>query len=148
MTEERTLRNLIRLSRIEVEQRRDKIVGLEALQKDLLYALERLAKEAQAERIAAAESTPGTINYAAFRVLHEEKERSTLESKNALEDSILRARQELQESFQTLKRYQILGEKEQLAQKKITQQREEKEFEDTASSVATGARMAQKRQAS
>lgn len=102
----KTLNNLVRLHDWQVDEKRRALAALEQLGQDLRVRVTRLDEELAAERLVAAEATPGSVNFPAYAAAVGTR-RAVLEQSIAdIDRQIEDAREEVSEAFRELKKYE------------------------------------------
>ena len=125
----KTHETLIRLAKLEVDNRRRLLADL--LDRDAAFdrAIDRLDAEVQAERDKARQNPEFATGYAAY-VRHADDRRAALvNDKAALGEEIVGARDRLAEAFEEQKKYEITAENQAEAEAAEANRREQGELD-------------------
>ena len=116
------LDSLIRLHRWQLDERKRHLADLEALAETLRDERSRLVLEEQREQAAASASPEAAFAYAGYAHGLIERRRKLLQSLAEIDGQIAKAREDLAEAFQEVKRYEITAAS-RLRQQQIREQR-------------------------
>ncbi len=137
-----TLGSLVRVHSWALNEKRQKLAGLEELVDKMHQDLEHLEAELNDEQRAAAGSIEGTIAFPAFVAAALERCRKLRESIAGLGLAIDAARAEVREAFQEVKKYELAQEIHERREREKVARREQRELDEL------GANMHQRKKAS
>jgi hypothetical protein len=103
---------LIGLKRFEVEGKRRKVAGIEAMISDFNYIAAELDRQIATEEARAGVFDVGYYAYPTFAKLAIQRRANLAASVSALETQLAGARRELHEACEELKRIELLGERD------------------------------------
>lgn len=101
------LNSLVRVHGWVLNEKREKLAGLEGLVGKMRTDLEALEQDLEREQRAAAEASEGSVAFPAFVAAALERRRKLRESIADLERAVEAAREEVAEAFQEVKKYEL-----------------------------------------
>ena len=134
--------SLVRVHSWALNEKRQKLAGLEELADKMHQDLEHLEAELNDEQRAAAGSMEGTIAFPAFVAATLERRKKLRESIADLGLAIDAARAEVREAFQEVKKYELAQEIHERREREKVARREQRELDEL------GANMHQRKKAS
>ncbi len=136
------LGSLVRVHSWALNEKRQKLAGLEELADKMHQDLEQLAADLNSEQRAAAGSMEGTIAFPAFVAAALERRKKLRESIADLGLAIDAARGEVREAFQEVKKYELARDNHERREREKIARREQRELDEL------GANMHQRKKAS
>ncbi len=124
------LGSLVRVHSWALNEKRQKLTGLEELADKMHRDLAQLEAELNNEQRAAAGSMEGTIAFPAFVAASLERRRKLRESIAALELAIDTARTEVREAYQEVKKYELAQDNYQRREREKVARREQRELDE------------------
>ena len=134
--------SLVRVHSWALNEKRQKLAGLQELADKMHQDLEHLEAELNDEQRAAAGSMEGTIAFPAFVAAALERRKKLRESIAGLGLAIDAARAEVREAFQEVKKYELAQEIHERREREKVARREQRELDEL------GANMHQRKKAS
>ena len=129
------LGSLVRVHSWTLDEKRQKLVGLEELAGKMDEDLERLEAELNSEQRAAAGSIEGTIAFPAFVAAALERRKKLRESIASLGLAIAAARAEVREAFQEVKKYQLARDNYERREREKVARREQRELDELGANM-------------
>ncbi len=136
------LGSLVRVHSWALNEKRQKLAGLEELVDEMHQDLEQLEAEVNNEQRVAADSIEGTFAFPAFVVAALERRKKLSESIANLGLVIDAARAEVREAFQEVKKYELAQDNYERREREKIARREQRELDEL------GADMHQRKKAS
>ena len=124
------LGSLVRVHSWTLDEKRQKLVGLEELADKMRVDLKRLEAEVNSEQRAATGSIEGTIAFPAFVAAALERRKKLGESIAKLELAIDAARAEVHEAFQEVKKYELARDNHERRERAKAARREQRELDE------------------
>lgn len=109
----RPLSSLIRVHKWALDEKRQKLAGLEELVRKMRGDLEEIDRDLEREKAAATQSMAGTMAFPAFMAAAMERRRRLRQTIAELEQAVEGARDEVQAAFQEVKTYELALERHQ-----------------------------------
>ena len=129
------LGSLVRVHSWALNEKRQKLAGLEELADKMHQDLERLEAELNNEQRAAAGSMEGTIAFPAFVAAALERRKKLRESIAGLGLAIDAARAEVREAFQEVKKYELAQDIHERRERKKVARREQRELDELGANI-------------
>ncbi len=136
------LGSLVRVHSWALNEKRQKLAGLEELADKMHQDLEQLAADLNSEQRAAAGSMEGTIAFPAFVAAALERRKKLRQSIADLGLAIDAARGEVRDAFQEVKKYELARDNHERREREKIARREQRELDEL------GANMHQRKKAS
>ncbi len=130
-----TLGSLVRVHSWALNEKRQKLAGLEDLAGKMHEDLEQLEAELNNEQRAAAGSIEGTIAFPAFVAAALERRRKLRESIANLGLAIDAARAEVREAFQEVKKYELAQDNHERRERDKVARRERRELDELGANI-------------
>ncbi len=130
-----TLGSLVRVHSWALNEKRQKLAGLEDLAGKMHEDLEQLEAELNNEQRAAAGSIEGTIAFPAFVAAALERRRKLRESIANLGLAIDAARAEVREAFQEVKKYELAQDNHERRERDKVARRERRELDELGANM-------------
>lgn len=126
----KTVATLIRLAKLEVDNRRRRLADL--LEQDAAFdrAIDRLDGEIVAERQKARETPEYAAGYAAYAKHAANRRKALVDRKVALAIDIDKARDSLAEAFEEQKKYEITADRQEEAETAEENRREQQDLDE------------------
>ncbi len=141
-----SLKTVIRLHKLQLDEKRRVLVELQNLGDRLKAEIERLKEEIAREQAMAREDFTLSLSYAAFAQAALERGRKLSQSLGHVEGQIAIATDQMAEAFQELKRFE-LAEEERLKREREKQKRKEADLLDETALVGFRRRQKQEEEA-
>jgi flagellar export protein FliJ len=129
------LGSLVRVHSWALNEKRQKLAGLEELADKMHQDLAQLEAELNNEQRAAAGSMEGTIAFPAFVAAALERRRKLRESIAALGLAIDTARTEVREAYQEVKKYELAQDNYQRREREKVARRERRELDELGANM-------------
>ncbi len=129
------LGSLVRVHSWALNEKRQKLAGLEELADKMHQDLEQLEADLNNEQRAAAGSMEGTIAFPAFVAAALERRRKLRESIADLGLAIDAARAEVREAFQEVKKYELAQDNHERREREKVARREQRELDELGASM-------------
>ncbi len=129
------LGSLVRVHSWALNEKRQKLAGLEELADKMRQDLEHLEAELNSEQRAAAGSIEGTIAFPAFVAAALERRRKLRESIASLGLEIGAARAEVREAFQEVKKYELARDNYERRERENVARREQRELDELGANM-------------
>ncbi len=129
------LGSLVRVHSWALNEKRQKLAGLEELADKMHQDLERLEAELNNEQRAAAGSMEGTIAFPAFVAAALERRKKLRESIAGLGLAIDAARAEVREAFQEVKKYELAQDIYERREREKVARRERRELDELGANM-------------
>ncbi len=129
------LGSLVRVHSWALNEKRQKLAGLEELADKMHEDLEQLEAELNSERRAATGSIEGTIAFPAFVAAALERRKKLRESIADLGLAIDAARAEVREAFQEVKKYEITQDNYERREREKVARREQRELDELGANM-------------
>ncbi len=129
------LGSLVRVHSWALNEKRQKLTGLEELADKMHQDLAQLEAELNNEQRAAAGSMEGTIAFPAFVAAALERRRKLRESIAALGLAIDTARTEVREAYQEVKKYELAQDNYQRREREKVARRERRELDELGANM-------------
>ena len=129
------LGSLVRVHSWALNEKRQKLAGLEDLADKMHQDLERLEADLDNEQRAAAGSMEGTIAFPAFVAAALERRKKLRESIADLGLAIDAARAEVREAFQEVKKYEIAQDNYERREREKVARREQRELDELGANM-------------
>ncbi len=129
------LGSLVRVHSWALNEKRQKLAGLEELADKMHQDLERLEAELNNEQRAAAGSMEGTIAFPAFVAAALERRKKLRESIAGLGLAIDAARAEVREAFQEVKKYELAQDIHERREREKVARREQRELDELGANI-------------
>ena len=129
------LDSLARVHSWALDEKRQKLAGLEKLAANMQRDLEEMEKGLESEGRSAAESIEGTIAYPAFVAAALERRKRLRESIGKLAQAIEKAREEVHEAYQEVKKFEFAHDDQLRREADERDQRERKELDALGVSI-------------
>ena len=129
------LNSLARVHNWALDEKRQKLAGLEKLAANMQRDLEELEKGLESEGRSASESIEGTIAYPAFVAAALERRKRLRESIGKLAQAIEKAREEVHEAYQEVKKFEFAHDDQLRREADKRDQRERKELDALGVSI-------------
>ncbi len=129
------LGSLVRVHSWALNEKRQKLAGLEELAGKMHEDLEQLEAELNHEQRAAAGSIEGTIAFPSFVAAALERRRKLLESIANLGLAIDAARAEVREAFQEVKKYELAQDNHERRERDKVARRERRELDELGANI-------------
>ncbi len=127
--------SLVRVHSWALNEKRQKLAGLEELADKMHQDLEHLEAELNGEQRAAAGSMEGTIAFPAFVVAALARRKKLRESIAGLGLAIDAARAEVREAFQEVKKYELAQENHERREREKVARREQRELDERGANM-------------
>ncbi len=127
--------SLVRVHSWALNEKRQKLAGLEELADQMHQGLERLEAELNDEQRAAAGSMEGTIAFPAFVAAALERRKKLRQSIADLGLAIDAARAEVREAFQEVKKYELAQENHERRERDKVARREQRELDELGANM-------------
>ncbi len=129
------LGSLVRVRSWALNEKRQKLAGLEELADKMHQDLEQLEAELNNEQRAAAGSMEGTIAFPAFVAAALERRKKLRESIADLGLAIDAARAEVREAFQEVKKYELAQDNYERREREKVARREQRELDELGANI-------------
>ncbi len=129
------LGSLVRVHSWALNEKRQKLTGLEELVDKMHHDLERLEAELNSEQRAAVGSMEGTIAFPAFVAAALERRRKLRESIADRGLAIDAARAEVREAFQEVKKYELAQDTYERREREKIARREQRELDELGADI-------------
>ncbi len=129
------LGSLVRVHSWALNEKRQKLAGLEELADKMHQDLEQLETELNNEQRAATGSIEGTIAFPAFVAAALERRRKLRESIVNLGLAIDAARTEVREAFQEVKKYELAQDNHERREREKAARREQRELDELGANM-------------
>ncbi len=129
------LGSLVRVHSWALNEKRQKLAGLEELADKMHQDLEQLEAELNNEQRAAAGSMEGTIAFPAFVAAALERRKKLRESIADLGLAIDAARAEVREAFQEVKKYELAQDSDERREREKVARRERRELDELGANM-------------
>lgn len=123
-------KNLTRVHTWVLNEKQQKLAGIEELVDKMKGDLKRLEQELDSENRAASESIEGTIAFPAFIAASLERRRRLRQTIGELEESVEAARDEVRAAFEEVKKYERASEIEEQQKNEERARREQAEMDE------------------
>jgi flagellar protein FliJ len=123
---------LIRLKKFQVDESRRKVAQIETMIAEFLRMASDLEREIQVEQERAGIHDPGHFAYPTYAKAAMQRRENLKRSADELSGQLEEARAALQESFEELKKVELLDERDQLRERNAEQTREQHELDSIA----------------
>jgi flagellar export protein FliJ len=137
------LGSLVRVHTWALNEKRQKLVGLEELSDKMRQDIENIESELQNEQLAAADSIEGTIAFPAFAAAALERRKKLRISIANLDMAIEAAREEVREVFQEVKKYELARDNHEKRERERIARREQNELDELGVNLHRRKKMAQ-----
>ncbi len=127
--------SLVRVHSWALNEKRQKLAGLEELTDKMHQDLERLEAELNSEQRAAVGSMEGTIAFPAFVAAALERRKKLHESIAKLGLAIDAARAEVREAFQEVKKYELARDNHERRKREKVARREQRELDELGANM-------------
>lgn len=107
------LTSLIRVHKWALDEKRQKLAGLEELVRKMRADLEEIERDLEREKEAATQSMAGTMAFPAFMAAAMERRRRLRQTIAELDNAIEDARDDVQAAFQEVKSYELALERQE-----------------------------------
>ena len=125
----KTIQTLIRLAKLEVDERRRALADLLEHDAALDRAIARLDREVEDEREKARQDPEYATGYAAYVKHAANRRKALVDQKAALGEKILEARDDLAVAFEEQKKYEITADNQAAAETAESNRREQAELD-------------------
>ena len=140
-SETKGLDGMIRLHKWQLDEKRRELSGLEAMREDLLHRKASLEEEiAREQKVATTEEV--SYAYAGFANAAIVRRRKLEGSVREIEQTINAKKDEIHESFQELKKFEILAERRRAQAAHTAAKREQAEFDEISLNIHRRAKSA------
>lgn len=123
---------LIRLKKFQVDENRRKVAQIETMIAEFLRMASDLDREIQVEQERAGINDPGHFAYPTYARAAMQRRENLKRSADELSGQLEEARAALQESFEELKKVELLDERDQLRERTAEHAREQNELDSIA----------------
>lgn len=123
---------LIRLKKFQVDENRRKVAQIETMIAEFLRMASDLDREIQVEQERAGINDPGHFAYPTYARAAMQRRENLKRSADELSGQLEEARAALQESFEELKKIELLDERDQLRERTAEHAREQNELDSIA----------------
>ncbi|MDC7785116.1 flagellar export protein FliJ [Rhodoplanes sp. TEM] len=130
---------LIRLKKFQVDENRRKVAQIETMIAEFLRMASDLDREIQVEQERAGINDPGHFAYPTYAKAAMQRRENLKRSADELSGQLEEARAALQESFEELKKVELLDERDQLRERTAEHAREQNELDSIAGMRARSA---------
>ncbi|MFL9823986.1 flagellar export protein FliJ [Rhodoplanes sp. SY1] len=130
---------LIRLKKFQVDEHRRKVAQIETMIAEFLRMAGDLDREIQVEQERAGINDPAHFAYPTYAKAAMQRRENLRRSADELSGQLEEARAALQESFEELKKVELLDERDQLRERTVEHAREQNELDSIAGLRARGA---------
>ncbi|EJW10487.1 Flagellar protein FliJ [Rhodovulum sp. PH10] len=120
---------LIRLKKFQVDEKRRKVTQIETMIADFLRMAADLDREIQVEQERAGISDPAHFAYPTYAKAAMQRRENLKASADELQGQLEEARAALQESFEELKKVELLDERDQMRERHVEAVREQAELD-------------------
>ncbi len=124
------LGSLVRVHTWALNEKRQKLAGLEELADKMCDDLEHLEAELKSEQRAAAGSIEGTIAFPAFVAAALERRKKLRQTIASLDLAIDTARTEVRETFQEVKKYEFARDNHERREREKIERREQRNLDE------------------
>jgi flagellar export protein FliJ len=138
------LGSLVRVHTWELNEKRQKLAGLEELSDKIRQDVENLEAQLQHEQSAAAGSIEGTIAFPAFVAAALERRKKLRVSIANLDLAIEAAREEVREVFQEVKKYELARDNHEKRERERIAKREQIELDELGVNLHRRKKMSQR----
>ncbi len=129
------LSSLVRVHSWALNEKRQKLAGLEELVDKMHQDLEQLEAELNNEQRAAADSIEGTFAFPTFVAAALERRRKLRESIVNLGSAIDAARAEVREAFQEVKKFELARDNYERREREKVARREQRELDELGANI-------------
>jgi flagellar export protein FliJ len=126
------MRQLIRLHRWELDEKRQRLAEFELLESRLLDDLKRLEGDMENEAAIAESSPESALAYPGFVAAALKRRENLRNSIHEIEARIIEAREEVTQAFQEVKRFELALEKQLGREQELHRRREQSQMDDHA----------------
>lgn len=120
---------LIRLKKFQVDEKRRKVTQIETMIAEFLRMASDLDREIQVEQERAGISDPAHFAYPTYAKAAMQRRENLKASADELQGQLEEARAALQESFEELKKVELLDERDQMRERHVEAVREQAELD-------------------
>jgi flagellar export protein FliJ len=138
------LGSLVRVHTWELNEKRQKLAGLQELSDKICQDVENLEAQLQHEQSAAAGSIEGTIAFPAFVAAALERRKKLRVSIANLDLAIEAAREEVREVFQEVKKYELARDNQEKRERERIAKREQIELDELGVNLHRRKKMSQR----
>jgi flagellar FliJ protein len=129
------LGSLVRVHTWALNEKRQKLAGLEELADKMRDDLERLEADLKNEQRAAAGSIEATVAFPAFVAAALERRKKLRETMASLELAMDAARAEVREEFQEVKKYELARDNHERREREQFDKREQRELDELGMNI-------------